>query len=98
MNTYTFQTKDKEFTITVKKEFLKICPTPELYTAHELCLHHMIIGYFHNQSGPAIIRHLDGHEEHWIDGECVETEPNYTKEDREKFFHKLKFNKKLDNI
>jgi len=98
MNTHTFQTKDKRFTITVKKSFLKDCPNPETLTAHELCLHHKMIEFLHSLEGPAVIRHLDDVSEYWVDGNPIDTDPFVSEAEKKKLHAAIKFNSELKKL
>jgi hypothetical protein len=55
--TVIIQDKNKEYTLTVKKEFLEKCPNPHKYTMMELNKDFNCLSYLHNEIGPAAIRH-----------------------------------------
>lgn len=71
METYTFIDKLKEFTFTVKSEFLQNCPNPETKTSYELFDDHAIYNFFHNPEGPAMVNLKNGAEEFFINGKYV---------------------------
>lgn len=89
---HTFTTLDKDFTLTVKGEFLKNCPEPDKVKLVDLLTTHRATQYFHNPTGPAIIRHTDNHQEYWIDGRKVNDE------EAKRISHTHKFNGKLMDI
>ncbi len=83
--TYTFKTKPtdqsptrKGFQLNIKRSFLDLCPKPEEETIETLLSSKFNIHkYFHNTSGPAVIRLSDGAEDFWIDGVRFENESEW---------------------
>jgi hypothetical protein len=55
MESYTFKTKDNVLQISVKKEFLEKCPTPDDFTAEELFDTYQVHNFLHNVEEPALI-------------------------------------------
>lgn len=85
----TFKTKDSKFEISVKGEFLTQCPNPGNFDHVELITKFRIPEYFHNPSGPAIVRAKDGKTEYFINGKIL------TPEERKRMEHNVGFSEKL---
>ena len=90
---HTFQDSKKNFTFTVKGEFLTKCPNPEEYDSYDLITKFGLPAYIHNPSGPAVHLHHLGPEglEYWINGKQL------SKEEGAKIAHDHNFNNKLHN-
>jgi hypothetical protein len=68
IKTHTFNDIENRYTFTVLKRFLQRCPSPEKLKMEDLYNDHGLWAYFHNETGPALIRHLDNKQEHYICG------------------------------
>lgn len=97
-STVTFQDVEKKYTLTVKSEFLQDCPNPSELTHQDLNIKHNMFKHFHNENGPAIVRHRDNREEYWLNGVCLHTDPEVAPGTLEKLLHKIQFNKKLESL
>lgn len=79
-DTHTFNIDGKyKWTFTVKKSFLTNCPNLETIPVYDLLVLHKLTKYFHNLDGPAVIRHRDGAEEYWVNGDMCKTKEDWLK-------------------
>lgn len=74
MSTITFITKDKHTSVTVKEEFIKVCPDYKNKRTYELLYVYDMSSYLHNENGPAVISLNDRIElcNYYLDGKKVE--------------------------
>lgn len=95
MKTKTFEYKDAsvDYVITVKEEFLTICPHPQNIAIKDLNAVHKLYKYLHNLDGFAIWSPQLKKGSYRIEGKLF-----HTKEDWEKAAHAIKFGNKLENI
>lgn len=90
--TYTFTSRCGIFTCTVKAKFLELVANPEKEDYFELLKNHNMHQYLHNPNGPALVSHVAGHSEYFIDAKRVD--PDTAK----KIQHSADANSEIDKI
>lgn len=96
---HVFKTKDGKFRISVTKDFLTKCPTPEKYTAEELHRNFACFTMLHHPTEPAVINFVRNVYEYWIDKKNVGQEDKKNKTNRvAELESKLRFKDKLHVI
>ncbi len=95
METKTFEYIDNGelYLFFIKKEFLDICPNPQLVDRFSLQEDFKLTKYLHNLDGPAAIGQLSNWCSYWIDGKKFKT-----REDWELVAKQKKFENKIDNL
>ncbi len=88
----TIDTKDGKWQFVVKSEFLKKCSNPAELSCRDLLTIHKINQFFHNPSGPAIVRKKDNMIEYWMDGLKL------SEEEGKRIAHNFQFNNKLMDV
>ena len=63
---FTFQNKEKTFEITVRSNFLEVCPNPGEQTIADLVRKYEFYKYMHNTTGPVIRCLIPGKEKSMI--------------------------------
>lgn len=74
MSIHTFQDVNKKYTLSVKSEFLSVCPNPHELSHFDLLSKHHLYKYLHNPEAPAVVPHehnpnrQDNSPQFWLEG------------------------------